>query len=398
MDEKQQSPDKKAPLSREEKRWRQAEARRAKGTLEAAVNLTSWLRPDLANQPVEMERRAKRWLERLGEDNVKRLSRRLKRMAEWERARAEQMRDAGASSWMLLKFVGAAQDIELDGPECRDTIYAQVLQASVERKRAKGRETLTRVAIPLAVVATVATAVVAGVGYVAPAVASLAGADPSLIEPLWDNWSSWVSPTLEKVAGLIDKEVIFGGTMFALGAFWMWAHDSRITEDLRARAAEKEVPLLTQAIGLEERAGRIQSAIRHIPPAERILLSHFSSTDLRAFLLSNDEERIRMLRENRPPLLAEFKAILASRDRSVSAILPTIRDLANVCLPKKWARAMNMPHPGEIDEAMMQRWRKAAPRVAIDAPLDPAPDSPGETPTGQAAVPSGPRRAGMSPS
>lgn len=387
------SPD--SPLSAAEKKKREAAQRRAQGSLLAAQNLTQWLDPSLASKPVELETQARRWLDKLGEDSIRRLSRRLKRMAAWELARAEQMRDAKASPWMLLKFVGASQDMEIDGPACRDTIYAQVLQESVERKRAKGRETLTKIAVPLAVVATVATLVTAGVGYVAPLAAPYVGMDPAFAGQLWENWKSLFSPVLEKADMLLDKDVVGAGVMFVLGAFWMWAHDSRITEDLRLSAAEREVPLLEPAIGFETQGNKIQAAIRRIPPAERILLSHLSSTDLRAFLLGSDEERIQMLREHRPPLMAEFKAILASRDRSWSAILPTIRDLANVCLPKRWARALKMPHPGEIDEVMATHWRGATPRVVLDAPVDPAPDTPEADPDSSHSAQKR-RRAGLS--
>lgn len=362
------------PLTPEEKKQYQAAARRAKGSKLAAENLAQWLEPSLVSSPVELEKKGQRWLDKLGDDSVRRLSRRLKRMADWELARAEQMRDAKASPWMLLKFVGATQDMEIDGPECRDTVYANVLQDSVKRKRSKGREALTKIAIPLVVVATVATMLTAGVGYVAPVVASVAGLDPTFAVGLWENWEALFSPVLEKADVLLDKDVVSAGVMFVLGAFWMWAHDSRITEDLRLSAAEREVPLLEAAIGFEVQGNKIQSAIRRIPPAQRILLSHLSSTDLRAFLLGSDKERIEVLREQRPPLMAEFKAILASRDRSWSAVLPTVRDLANVCLPKRWARVMNMPHPGEIDDIMASHWRGAAPRVFLDAPVDPAPD------------------------
>lgn len=386
------SPD--SPLSAEEKKDRQAAHRRAQGSLQAAQNLAQWLDPSLVARGVDLEKKGQWWLDKLGEDSVRRLSRRLKRMADWELARAEQMRDAKASPWMLLKFVGATQDMELDGPACRDTIYAQVLQDSVERKRSKGREALTKVAIPLAVVATVATLVTAGVGYVAPVVAPFVGLDPTFAIQVWENWQSLFSPVLEKADLLLDKDVVGAGIMFVLGAFWMWAHDSRITEDLRLSAAEKEVPLLEPAIGFEAQGSKIQSAIRRIPPAHRILLSHLSSTDLRAFLLGSDAERIEMLREHRPPLMSEFKAILASRDRTWAAVLPTIRDLANVCLPKRWARVMKMPHPGEIDDLMASQWRKSASRVAMDAPLDPAPDE-STSPSAPAPSPA-PRRAGLS--
>lgn len=55
--------------------------------------------------------------------------------------------------------------------------------------------------------------------------------------------------------------------------------------------------------------------------------------------MGTDEDRIHMLRENRPPLINQFKAILAEHPRTLSGLAPAIRDLADVCLPKRWARA-----------------------------------------------------------
>lgn len=63
----------------------------------AARSLSSWLNPDLPASPGALEVAADRWLARLGDDNVRKLTMRLRRMADWELLRAEQMRDAGAS-------------------------------------------------------------------------------------------------------------------------------------------------------------------------------------------------------------------------------------------------------------------------------------------------------------
>lgn len=49
--------------------------------------------------------------------------------------------------------------------------------------------------------------------------------------------------------------------MFAMGAFWMWAHDSRVVQDLKVIAAQPEVPALEFAIGFEAKSHRLQSAI-----------------------------------------------------------------------------------------------------------------------------------------
>lgn len=338
-------------------RQKQNAKRRIKSARLAARALTLWLQPELASHPNEINRQSERWLARLGEENTRKLTMRLRRMADWELVRAEQMRDAKASPWMLLKFVGAQQDMVIDGPDCRDTIYTEVLQAGVERKRMRSREAFTKVAVPLAVVATVATLATAGIGYVAALAAPGLTPAADIASAGWENWKTMFKPVLTKAANLVDFDAATGGVMFVLGAFWMWAHDSRITEDLRKRAGEHEVPNLEQAIGFLAKGPRIQTAIRAIPPHQRILLSHLRSTDLRAFLLSTDAERIVMLRENRPPLIAHFKSILASRPRTIGSILPTIRDLADVCLPKKWARAMHLPHPGEIDAVMASHWR-----------------------------------------
>lgn len=331
--------------------------RQEKYTRTSARMLAKWLDPSLEGQAHDDA--ADRWLDRLGESSLCKLAYRVRRMAEWELARAEQMRDAGASAWILLKFVGAEQDMTLDGPACRDTIYADTLSRSAQRKRRAGRERLVRLAVPVAVVSIVATAVTAGVGYMAAAAAPLAGIDPSSAAAAWQHWQEWFSPVLQKAADLArGSDALMTVGAFAMGAFWMWAHDCRITSDLRAKTAEREVPSLETAIGFEAKGHRIQPAIRAIPEHQRVLVAHLTSTDLRAFLLGTDEERIHMLRENRPPLLAEISSVLASRPRSLGAVLPTLRDLADICLPKRWARAIGAHHPGEIDADFMAQWRR----------------------------------------
>lgn len=354
---KQRTPEERKRLVAE----RAATRRRLHASRLAAKALATWLDPDTAYSEKTLTQSSERWLARLGEENVRRLAMRMRRMADWEMLRAEKMRDAGASPWTLLKYVGANQDMVIDGPACRDTIYADLMQYSNQRKQQKGREALIKVAIPLAVVATAATLVSAGVGYAASITAPALGADPVIAADLWSNWKDLCSPALNSAKSLATNfDVASGGFMFALGAFWMWAHDSRITEDLRAKAADKEVTTLEQAVGFAAKGHRIQAAIRAIPPSKRILLSHLSSTDLRAFLLSTDDERIHMLRENRPPLFAQFKSILADHPRNMKGILPAIRDIADVCLPKRWARAVGAKHPGEIGPEMMQGWRSSA--------------------------------------
>lgn len=345
---------------------RAATRQRVRATKLAAKALAAWLDPALAQNETKRAVAGERWLARLGDENIRRLAMRMRRMADWEMARAEQMRDAGASPWTLLKYLGASQDMVIDGPACRDTIYAETLQYSNARKQQRGRETLIKAAIPLAVIATTATLVSAGVGYVASVAGPFVGMDPVFAADCWQNWQNVFSPVLTKAkAMVVDFDIASAGAMFALGAFWMWAHDSRVAEDLRARAAEKEVPTLEQGIGFAAKSHRIQSAIRSIPESQRILLSHLSSTDLRAFLLSTDDERIHMLRENRPPLINQFKAILAAHPRTVKSILPAIRDIADVCLPKRWARAAGATHPGEINQQMMSTWR--APSSSLEA-------------------------------
>lgn len=340
---------------------RAATRRRVHSSRLAAKALAAWLDPSTAASEACLSQHGERWLARLGEENVRRLAMRMRRMADWELLRAEKMRDAGASPWMLLKYVGANQDMVIDGPACRDTIYAELMQYCNHRKQQRGREALIKLAIPLAVVAVAATLVTAGVGYVASVAAPALGLDPALVGDAWSNWKDIFSPALTNAKAIAtDFDVASAGFMFALGAFWMWAHDSRVTEDLRAKAAVKETPSLEQAIGFAAKGHRIQAAIRAIPPSKRILLSHLSSTDLRAFLLSTDNERIHMLRENRPPLIAQFKSILADHPRNLRSILPAIRDIADVCLPKRWARAVGARHPGEIGSEMMEAWRTSA--------------------------------------
>lgn len=350
------------PKSEEElfllKQQKEKKKRRQRSTQVAARALAAWLDPNVALDEKTLSLAANRWLAKLGEENTRRLTMRMRRMADWELLRAEKMRDKGASPWMLLKYVGASQDMVIDGPACRDAIYKDLMQHAVARQREKSREALLKVAIPLAVVATVSVIATAGIGFIASAVGPSVGIDPGLAGGIWESWKDLISPGLEKVKDVAsDFDIASGGLMFGLGAFWMWAHDSRIAEDLRSKTAEREVPTLDSAIGFEVKGERIQSAIRLIPEADRILLAHFSSTDLRAFLLSTDEDRMHMLRENRPPLIAEFKAALAARDRSWAGLLPAIKDIADVCMPKKWARAIGAHHPGEISPEKMKVWR-----------------------------------------
>lgn len=343
-------------------RRRAATRKRLQATRIAARALSVWLEPALATSERGIAQAADRWLAKLGEENVRKLAMRMRRMADWEMLRAEQLRDAGASPWMLLKYVAASQDLELGGAACRDTIYTDLMQAHHRREQAKGRTKLLKAAVPLAVIGVVATLFTAGVGYLAATSAPLVGVDPTLAAEAWHNWQALFGPALLQAKRLLlDPGAVSSGFIFAMGAFWMWAHDSRIVEDLRAVVAEKEVPALESAIGFEAKGHRIQAAIRAIPPHRRILIGHFTSTDLRAFLLSTDEERIRMLRNNRPPLLAQFKSVLAEHPRTLGALFPAIRDLSDICLPKRWARAIGARHPGEIDTTMMESWRKRSP-------------------------------------
>ena len=367
------------PPSEQERKFLQEQRaitrRRKRSAKIAAKALAVWIDPHLGLSDTKLSEAGDRWLARLGEENTRRLAMRMRRMADWEMLRAEQMRDTGASAWMLLKYLGASQDMVIDGPACRDTVYTEVMQQHGVRSKEKTRETVIKAAIPLAVVATVATLATAGVGYVVAAAGPALGMDPSFAADAWQNWQTVFSPVLSKAKDLVyDFDIASGGIMFALGAFWMWAHDSRVAEDLRLRAAQKEVPSLEAGIGFHAKAHRIQSAIRSIPEHDRILLAHFSSTDLRAFLLSADDERMHMLRENRPPLMAQFKAVLAKRDRTWLGLLPAIRDIADVCMPKRWARAIGAYHPGEISPERMKVWR--APKDSLGLNVAPSPTTP----------------------
>lgn len=337
----------------------------------SAKALAVWLDPSLAQDDKRRSQAAERWMARLGEDNVRKLALRMRRMAPWEQARAEKMRDVGASPWTLLKYLGANQNLVMGGPDCRDTIYSETLQYWNSKKQGRGRETILKVAIPVAVVVTAATLVTAGVGYLAGLAGPAINMDPSFAADLWSNWKTAFSPVLSRAKDLLfDFDIGSAAMMFAMGAFWMWAHDSRVVQDLKVIAAQPEVPPLEFAIGFEAKSHRIQAAIRGIPESQRILLAHLSSTDLRAFLLGTDDDRIHMLRENRPPLINQFKAILADHPRTLAGLAPAIRDLADVCLPKRWARAIGARHPGEIDHQMVDGWRNRHSVVSVD-PLNP---------------------------
>ena len=367
------TPDQRAQLAVD-----RANARRRLNSLRIASRaLATWVDPTLAGKESERAVAGDRWLARLGEENVRRLATRMRRMAPWEQARAEKMRDAGASPWMLLKYLGANQDLVMGGPDCRDTIYAETIQYWNAKKQGKGRESILKVAIPVAVVATAATLLAAGAGYVATAAAPLVGLDPALVGSFWNQWDAVFKPVLSSAKSLVTNfDVVSAGFMFAVGAFWMWAHDSRVTQDLKVLAAQPEVPCLDLGIGFQSKSHRIQSAIRGIPEHQRVLLAHLSSTDLRAFLLGTNEDRIHLLRENRPPLINQFKSILAPHPRTLSGLLPTIRDLADVCLPKRWARAVGARHPGEIDQKMMEGWRNRTPDPLLPVETEYEPSRP----------------------
>lgn len=78
------------PEQRQRLTLERANTRRRMNALRiSAKALATWLDPFLAADDKRRAQSADRWLARLGEDNVRKLALRMRRMAPWEQARRE---------------------------------------------------------------------------------------------------------------------------------------------------------------------------------------------------------------------------------------------------------------------------------------------------------------------
>lgn len=282
---------------------------------------------------------------------LRNIHRRYLRLSQADRDNFNQLRQDGAHASILLQFIGATQDHELDDRPIRDRIYREFQHRLTQQKGARPVETAARVLAPTLFVATCALVVpwLATKAAVATGTAlALAGPVHSALEPI-------AKPLVDLIAAESGGWLSRAG--LALAAWVGWGYAARVIPDLKQTMAAPETQVLDSALGPGNRPWQLHAALRAIPDPDRHLLAHLLPAELRAFLRGTDEQRRELLTANPPPLLAQVRSLMATHPPGLANFWRLSRDLGDLCLPECW-RVGPFLNPRLDIDTRLENWRK----------------------------------------
>lgn len=331
--------------------------------------LMTYMNPALKNQA--MDRAVFKLAGEMGIKEMKSIQNRFYRLSAADRLRLDQLQQQGAHRSVLIQYIAATQDYELDGRPTRDKLFADFQKRQADHRSQRPFELAVRVAVPTLLV-TVGTLVIPlaaakitlalGIGSTADATLALATEVQHVLDPILKQGVELVA---EETGGWLARSAL------VVGAWMGWNYAAHLTPDLKTTMFESETNLLDPTLGPAKQSVQMHKAIRAIPLPDRHLLGHLLPVELRAFLRGDDDERREILRRQPPPLMAQAKAILAANPPGVVNFFRAIRDLGDVCLPAAWRRGV-LKNPRLDPEMKIVSWRT---QRSLRVSAAPAPES-----------------------
>ena len=280
------------------------------------------------------------------------IHRRYLRLSPADKSSLAQLQKDGAHRSVLLQFIAATQDHELDDRPTRDHVFREFQVRQAQRAAHRPFEIAARTAVPVLFVTTCALIL----PWLAGKALILAGAGLDVTRPMAET----LDPIAKPLVDLVMEET--GGWLaragLAVGAWVGWRHAARVLPDLKETMAAPETQVLDSPLGPGNKTWVLHGQLRRIPGPDRHLLAHLLPSELRAFLRGNDAERRDILTRQPPPLLAEVQSVLATHPPGLANFFRALRDLGDLCLPSAWRQGF-LTNPRLDLDSRLDRWRQA---------------------------------------
>lgn len=327
--------------------------------------LTAFMLPSLKGS--DLESASLRLAAEMGLKELKALQNRFFRLSPADRLRLEHLRDDGAHKSVLLQYIAATQDYEIEGRPTRDKLFSEFQKRQAQERSQKPFEVAVRVAVPSILIATGTLIIPLAAAKITLAMGLADSTNATLA--LATQVQAVLDPILKQGTELVAEET--GGWLaraaLAVGAWMGWSYASHLTPDLKSTMFEAETELLDPLTGPARHSIALHAALRAIPLPDRHLLGHLMPVELRTFLRGDDDIRRDILRRQPPPLLAQAKAILATNPPGFANFFRAVRDLGDVCLPSAWRKGV-LNNPRLDTSAKLASWRHARQERPVAAP------------------------------
>ncbi len=331
-----------------------------------ATALTRYMHPKLTGKG--LEKASRRLAGELGIKELKRIHIRFHRLVPADKVRLDQMQQQGAHSSVLLQYIAATQDYDVNGRPTRDKLFSEFQKRRAEHRGQRPFEIGIRVLVPTLMVATATLAIPLGAAKLSLVWGVASATEPALA--MANEIQRVLEPVVSKAIDLVAEET--GGWLaraaLAVGAWMGWNYASHLTPDLKTTMFDAETELLDPTMGPERQSITMHASLRAIPGPDRHLLGHLLPVELRAFLRGDDEERREILKRQPPPLLAQAKAVLATNPPGFLNFFRAARDLGDLCLPASWRRGL-LRNPRLDQETKLASWRHNRSPAANPTPV-----------------------------